>query len=150
MTPVPGAVLDRLVTLNRSRHAKDMSVQTQALESCFDALFASGTRFAAYGSLAPGRQNHAVMAPAPGTWRNGLFANGDRIETGWGTDLGFPALRWRHDGPRVSIHLLTSSALPDFWQQLDAYEGESYVRILVPIFDHTGFVTVANLYEAAG
>jgi hypothetical protein len=46
---------------------------------------------------------------------------------------GFPALVWRADGPPVPVRLFESPDLPRHWARLDAFEGEAYRRIVVPV-----------------
>jgi gamma-glutamylcyclotransferase (GGCT)/AIG2-like uncharacterized protein YtfP len=100
-----------------------------------------------YGSLAPGKMNHHVVAPAAGAWSVGLVS-GTFSENGWGATHGFPGLRWSPEGSDVKVNLLTSDGLPALWPDLDRFEGDDYMRILVPVFSESGgLVAVANLYE---
>jgi gamma-glutamylcyclotransferase (GGCT)/AIG2-like uncharacterized protein YtfP len=122
-------------------------------EAQLESLFRTGERLAVYGSLAPGRQNHHIVGPLGGTWTEGVV-EGDLFRYGWGTAIGFPALRLRPGGPAVPVHVLTSPALRTAWEELDAFEGAEYRRVLVPVWsaadrDARRLVTVANLYEAA-
>jgi gamma-glutamylcyclotransferase (GGCT)/AIG2-like uncharacterized protein YtfP len=120
-------------------------------ESQLDSLFGTGTRLAVYGSLAPGRQNHHMVAPLGGTWTAGVV-EGDLRTYGWGAAIGYPALRLRPGGPVVPVQLLTSDALPRAWADLDAFEGAEYRRVLVPVWTSDGqgreLLAVANVYEA--
>lgn len=100
---------------------------------------------AIYGTLAPGAVNHPQIAGIPGSYRD-AFVRGDLRHTGWGAEHGFPALSWRADGPRVPVKVFRSDELERHWQRLDAFEGEGYCRILVPVEDDSGVVGVANLY----
>jgi gamma-glutamylcyclotransferase (GGCT)/AIG2-like uncharacterized protein YtfP len=118
-------------------------------EDFFARAFGADRRLAAYGSLAPGRANHHLLAPLGGEWRAGLTVEGERVELGWGAALGFPALRWRPGATGVAVHLLTSERLPESWERLDAFEGRDYVRVLVPLHEGPRLAAVANLYEAA-
>ncbi len=102
-------------------------------------------KLAIYGTLAPGEVNHSQIAGIPGTWAEG-FVHGDLQMTGWGVEHGFPALTWRPDGPRVPVKLFASPDLERHWRRLDAFEGDGYRRILVPVEDDGGIVAVANLY----
>ncbi len=121
-------------------------------EAQLESLFGTGERLAVYGSLAPGRQNHHIVAPLGGTWTEGVV-EGDLFDYGWGAAVGFPGLHPRPGGPAVAVHVLASPALPAAWPDLDAFEGSEYRRVLVPVWsdaDHATrrLVTVANLYEA--
>jgi gamma-glutamylcyclotransferase (GGCT)/AIG2-like uncharacterized protein YtfP len=116
-----------------------------------EALFRPSERLATYGSLAPGRQNHHVVAPLGGEWRTG-YVEGDLHAEGWGAGMGFPALRWRPRGGRVPVQLLISPRLPGAWPALDAFEGADYRRALIPVYDDRPgarrVMAVANIYES--
>ena len=119
-------------------------------EAQLERSYRHSQRLAVYGSLAPGRSNHHIVAPYGGTWARGRV-RGDLVEAGWGAVVGYPALRMRADGPWVPVHLLDSDQLPGAWPAIDAFEGDEYQRILVPVFadrdDATEVIAVANLYE---
>jgi gamma-glutamylcyclotransferase (GGCT)/AIG2-like uncharacterized protein YtfP len=120
-------------------------------EDRLESLYGTSQRLAVYGSLAPGRQNHHIVAPLGGTWMAGVV-EGDRATYGWGAAIGFPALTLRTGGPAVGVRVLTSAALRDAWAELDAFEGAEYQRVLVPVWSAAEprvLLTVANLYEAA-
>jgi hypothetical protein len=68
---------------------------------------------------------------------------------GWGSELGFPALRWRAAGRRVAAHLFRSAALTGIWGELDRFEGAAYQRILVPFYSSYSLKAVGYLYAAA-
>lgn len=104
-------------------------------------------RLAAYGTLAPGEVNHPTLEPLRGTWREGVV-HGDLHPVGWGMTHGFPALRWREDGPPVAVKVFESPDLPDHWRRLDVFEGEAYRRIVVPVVID-GAPVPANIYVAA-
>jgi len=124
-------------------------------ERRLDDLFKTGHALATYGTLAPGRPNHHVVAPLGGEWAEGLL-EGDLIPLGWGAELGYPGFRLRAGGEAVGVWVLTASRLADAWPELDHFEGEGYRRILVPVFakeigfaqeaDERRLYTVANLY----
>ena len=102
---------------------------------------------AVYGSLAPGKINHHIVAPAGGEWTAG-FVTGTFSENGWGATHGFPGLRWSPDGSEVRVSLLRSEQLPAHWADLDHFEGDDYMRILVPVTgEDAKLVAVANLDE---
>ena len=122
-------------------------------ESQLDSRLGTGNRLAVYGSLAPGRQNHHIVAPLGGTWVDGVV-EGDLTTCGWGAAIGYPALRLRSGGPPVPVHVLTSALLQRAWPELDAFEGAEYRRVLVPVWStgtagERALLTIANLYEAA-
>jgi gamma-glutamylcyclotransferase (GGCT)/AIG2-like uncharacterized protein YtfP len=148
----------RLVSAaNTARGRCDRSPQADApraadAERRLEALFRVSHTLAVYGSLAPGRPNHHVVAPLGGEWTDGLV-EGDLVPVGWGAALGYPAFRTRVGGPAVAVQVLTSPLLATAWPTLDRFEGSEYRRILVPVFrvgpaDARQLYTVANLYAA--
>jgi gamma-glutamylcyclotransferase (GGCT)/AIG2-like uncharacterized protein YtfP len=104
-------------------------------------------RFIVYGTLAPGRPNHQVIADIAGRWFTG-WVEGDLYELGWGAADGYPAMLWRPGGKRIDVHVLESSELPRHWARLDEFEGVGYRRVLVPVFRHSAPPTVGSIYEA--
>ncbi len=89
-------------------------------------------RLFVYGTLAPGRANHAVLADIPGDWRCATL-RGRLLQEGWGADLGCPGIVPTHDGEAVAGHLLTSPQLDQHWSRLDAFEGSGYRRVEVTV-----------------
>jgi len=149
MTTFTEADLRRLAEIRRARETRPPAPGSE-LERGFAERFGADRRLAVYGSLAPGRSNHGQLAGFRGVWRSGLTVRGELLELGWGTGLGYPGLRWAPDGPPVAVELFVSDDLPARWPRLDAFEGPSYRRILVPVYDGDEVVEVANLYEAIG
>lgn len=146
------AIIARIEELNELRRTAQHGAnhaRCRTLEAWFGEHFAADQQLAVYGSLAPGRDNHHRLAKLGGVWSAGLTANGHIIATGWGAAMGFPALHWDPLAPPVDVHLLSAPSLPAHWTWLDEFEGDDYVRILVPVYRDGVFVTVANLYEAA-
>ncbi|MGZ8456592.1 MAG: gamma-glutamylcyclotransferase [Gemmatirosa sp.] len=122
-------------------------------EDELEAHFHVSHVLAVYGTLAPGRSNHHVVAPLGGAWTAGVV-EGALAPEGWGATLGYPALRPQAGGAAVPVQVLSSARLPEAWGRLDAFEGPAYRRVLVPVFDAEAsrerrLYTVANLYAAA-
>ena len=115
------------------------------LEETLDDLFAASSRLVIYGSLAPGQPNHTVIQDIHGTWLEG-FVRGHLHESGRGAAMGYPAMKWNPRGERIAVKLFQSEALADHWERLDRFEGEGYVRILVPVETTGGVIAVANIY----
>ena len=84
-----------LTLLYRAVRRGEMSKQDA--ERRLDDLFGTGHTLAVYGTLAPGRPNHHVLAPLGGAWTDGLI-EGDLIPLGWGAALGYPGFRPRAGG----------------------------------------------------
>jgi gamma-glutamylcyclotransferase (GGCT)/AIG2-like uncharacterized protein YtfP len=89
-------------------------------------------RLFVYGSLSPGRSNHAVMADIPGTWEPATL-NGHLHDEGWGAELGCPGIVPSPDGEVVNGYVLSSPVLTGHWAKLDAFEGEGYERVPVTV-----------------
>jgi gamma-glutamylcyclotransferase (GGCT)/AIG2-like uncharacterized protein YtfP len=101
-------------------------------------------RLVAYGTLVPGGSNHHVVAHLGGTWEPATV----RGHLEWLTPE-IPRLRWDDDGPELAAQLLTSVALPHAWPALDEFEGDAYVRAVVPATTATG-VVAASCYVRPG
>ncbi len=105
------------------------------------------TRLAVYGSLAPGESNHGIIEDIVGIWTPG-FVRGDLLRQGWGTHVGFPGMIWDPKSTnRINVQVFTSEDLPAHWERLDSFEGEDYLRILVPVEGLGGAPMVANIYR---
>lgn len=158
MEPSPPDVLRLVEAANAARWKGDPSAPVEDAaaadaERRLEALFRTSQRLAVYGTLAPGRSNHHVVAPLGGEWTDGVV-EGDLRQAGWKATFGFPAFRPRAGGAAVPVHLLTTPGLAAAWPRLDAFEGPAYRRILVPVLlpgpaEARRIHTVANLYAAA-
>ena len=100
-----------------------------------------------YGTLAPGRQNHHIIAHIKGDWKEGIIRG--KLETkGWGANMGYNAFK------HVSIELqetikafvLFSDELVANWKMLDEFEGDEYKRILAKYELDNGETGVGYIY----
>ena len=82
-------------------------------------------RLFVYGTLAPGRANHDVLAKIPGTWETAIL-KGRLHNEGWGSDMGCPGIVPAEDGEEVEGHVLASPKLSAYWAELDAFEGSEF------------------------
>ncbi len=85
-------------------------------------------RLFVYGSLAPGRSHHYLLAGLPGYWQKArvsgyFFPNGTAGTRGW------PALKPSSRGTAVAGYILTSKRLTEHWRDLDKFEGHFYRRV---------------------
>ena len=96
-------------------------------------------RLATYGSLAPERENHHQLADLRGEWQAGQ-TRGFLGPNGWGARLGYRALTLADDGDMVELDPFTSVNLPQHWDQLDAFEGNEYRRVIVKVMTANGIV----------
>jgi gamma-glutamylcyclotransferase (GGCT)/AIG2-like uncharacterized protein YtfP len=159
MTDLPMAHLERLLEAANTPRWRGYGfgaagdARAADAERELDARFRISRTLAVYGTLAPGRPNHHVVAPLGGGWTQGVI-EGDLSPVGWGATLGYPAFAPRAGGAAVPVHVLRADSLPAAWPELDRFEGPGYRRILVPVFtagpgDARRLYTVANLYAAA-
>ena len=116
------------------------------LEETIEACFGPSKRLAVYGSLAPGQKNHYILENLSGTWLQG-FISGKIFDRGWGAGLGYPGAIWKPGGIPVDVHVLVSDQLCEHWQRLDRFEGDEYRRSLVPVYNQSGLLCIANIYE---
>lgn len=136
-----------LITVNQYRQKGEISKE---LEAQLEASYQSSHHLVVYGTLAPGRVNHNVVEHILGTWRDNVYVEGELVNSGWAVEFGYPMIRWKPAGSHVASYLLTSEMLPSYWRALDRFEGSEYCRILIPVFDQQGFVTVGNVYAEKG
>lgn len=87
-------------------------------------------RLIVYGTLAPGKSNHAQMQGMVGTWTPGIV-HGYFRDSGVGSGGRYPGLIPDPRGPALSILVFTSVDLPAHWARLDAFEGKDYHRVIV-------------------
>jgi gamma-glutamylcyclotransferase (GGCT)/AIG2-like uncharacterized protein YtfP len=135
-----------LITVNQHRQEGETSNESQLLEDEVEASYQSSHHLVVYGTLAPGLSNHNQIEHIAGTWRDNVYVEGEFVNQGWALEFGYPVIRWKPGGLRVASYLLTSEMLPSYWTDLDHFEGPEYCRILVPVFDQQGFITVGNIY----
>ena len=102
-------------------------------------------RLFVYGTLAPGRANHGLLADIPGDWRSAIL-KGRLLQEGWGAAQGCPGIVPASDGDDVRGHLLTSPELDLHWSRLDAFEGEGYRRVEVSVRIDGGEWVAAFVY----
>lgn len=158
----PRELVAILQTINAERHRrgvvqprKEAGALAATQERVAREIEAARHRLAVYGTLGPGQTNHHLIEPLGGCWSRGTV-RGTLHRHGWGATMGFPALIWDPAADAVEVQLLESPALESAWSELDAFEGEAYLRILVPVelrrdpfaeaTEPGAEVRVANLY----
>ena len=104
-------------------------------------------RLATYGTLAPGRPNHAQLSDLAGRWLVG-HVRGTLVEAGWGAKFGYPGLILDPDEPVIAVNVFESRALLHHWHRLDAFEGPGYRRVAVDVSTAEG-VLAASIYVLA-
>lgn len=103
------------------------------------------TRLASYGTLAPGRENHAQVEQLSGHWVEGIVRGRATTNTK-GRWVGYPGFVLDPDGEDISVFILQSDDLPGHWHHLDAFEGEAYQRVTVTAQTANGPLDV-SIYE---
>jgi len=87
-------------------------------------------RLFVYGTLAPGKHNHCVLAGLSGVWEPATV-NGTLADEGWGSEHGCPGLIPSSAAPEIRGHVFTSEELMGYWDTLDRFEGDDYRRELI-------------------
>jgi len=103
-------------------------------------------RLFVYGTLAPGRPNAHVLADVTGTWQPAT-TRGVLLAEGWGAAAGYPGIVPDERANEVPGFVLTSDALPQHWERLDAFEGEGYERVRATVRLADGSAVDAYLYR---
>jgi gamma-glutamylcyclotransferase (GGCT)/AIG2-like uncharacterized protein YtfP len=112
-------------------------------------VFATSTRLAVYGTLAPGRPNYSVIASLHGDWHPG-FVCGTYYASGRAAAAGYPGIVIDPTAAPVAVDLLVADGLTSAWSDIDAFEGPGYSRRLTTVRDEAGrLIAVANIYELA-
>ncbi|PVG84094.1 hypothetical protein DDE18_00125 [Nocardioides gansuensis] len=102
-------------------------------------------RLFVYGTLAPGRPNHHILAEVSGEWEPATV-RGRLLPHGWGAAIGYPALVLDDRAPEVAGYLFSSERLRELWDRLDEFEGPGYARVLTSVTRQGGDVVEAQLY----
>lgn len=142
-------IITRLIGLANRRGVERRGLLPAIACQLLEWIYKPSRNLAVYGSLAPGRANHHELAFLDGHWARGTVY-GRLEDSGWGAAMGYPAMRWDPDGRPVPVWVLSSPALPGQWSRLDAFEGDQYLRCLVPVYRDKDLVFIANCYLARG
>ena len=102
-------------------------------------------RLFVYGTLAPGKPNHKVLADIPGHWEAATL-NGKLVDEGWGAELGCPGILPSDEGEAVEGFVFASDQLSEQWPMLDEYEGAGYKRVTVVVETEWGEKIDAYVY----
>ena len=89
-------------------------------------------RLFVYGTLAPGGPNEHVLSEIGGSWEAARVI-GSLRQKGWGAAMGYPGIDLDEHGDEVQGFLFSSEKLSDHWAKLDAFEGNSYERVLTVV-----------------
>ena len=100
-----------------------------------------------YGTLAPGKPNHKVIAHIKGQWKNGII-RGELVQEGWAAEHGYNAFRHtsRENEKAIESLIFFSDELEASWQMLDEFAGAHYRRLLAKYELETGEIGVGYIY----
>ena len=122
---------DKSSVYNPAKKQRDRKVLTAAVVVMQDllerALEKPSSRIAVYGSLCSNVDNHAQI--------NDLGGPLGGRSTGILSSVGqYPVFEWRIPGEYIPFEVYSSPKLTqDRWEELDAFEGDTYRRLLIPI-----------------
>jgi gamma-glutamylcyclotransferase (GGCT)/AIG2-like uncharacterized protein YtfP len=90
-----------------------------------------------YGTLCPGKPNAHLLENIGGSWKKG-YIRGTLYQSGWGAAMGYPGVVPDRSAGRVDGYVFYSDNLPAHWEELDAFEGEGYLRVPVTVQQEDG------------
>ncbi|MEM6449547.1 MAG: gamma-glutamylcyclotransferase family protein [Cyanobacteria bacterium P01_D01_bin.105] len=102
-------------------------------------------RLFVYGTLQPGGPNEHVMSAIGGEWQPAVI-KGTLHKEGWGAKMGYQGLVLDDNGSDVDGYVFTSAALSTHWDELDAFEGKEYSRVVAAVTLPTGEQVPACVY----
>lgn len=102
-----------------------------------------------YGTLRPGEANAHWLTALAGTWepatlQGRLFADGLPITE------GYPVIWPAENGREIPGWLFHSPDLFHHWADLDAFEGEAYLRVQIEVKRPSGTRVSAHVYALNG
>lgn len=98
-----------------------------------------------YGTLRPNQPNAHVMERIGGHWKAG-YIRGHLKQRGWGAQLGSPGVQLSTAGETVQGYVFFSENLHQYWDELDAFEGEEYQRVPVQVYLEEGGTLESLVY----
>ena len=102
-------------------------------------------RLFVYGTLAPGEENYHLVENINGTWESASCFGRVFTQTK-GDHIGLPCFEPGVEGERVQGQVFSSTELSLHWKMLDDFEGELYLRRLVPVVTEQGVALEAYVY----
>jgi len=102
-------------------------------------------RLFVYGTLGPGRPNEHILGAIGGSWED-ASVNGYLKPRGWGAEMGYPGIVIDDAGDEIKGHLFCSDTLDRHWDDLDAFEGEEYKRVLTKVKTKDNTAVEAYIY----
>jgi len=65
---------------------------------------------------------------------------------GWGAEMGYPGIVLDDTGDEIKGYVFCSDHLDDHWDELDAFEGEAYQRVLIQVKTKDQMAVEAYIY----
>ena len=65
---------------------------------------------------------------------------------GWGAEMGYPGIVLNDKGDEINGYIFCSDKLARYWDELDAFEGEEYQRILTTVKTKDNITVEAYIY----
>ncbi len=106
-------------------------------------------RLFVYGTLQPGQPHEHVLTAIGGEWQPAVV-KGTLVDSGWGSSMGYPGLVLDDGGDEVKGHVFASVNLSNKWADLDAFEGEDYLRTVASVALVSGAQVSAYIYVLRG
>ena len=98
-----------------------------------------------YGTLRPQQPNAHVMERIGGSWK-AAYIRGHLQQRGWGAEFGSLGIQLSDSGETVQGYVFISEHLPQYWEELDAFEGDEYQRIPVQVYLESGEMIESLVY----
>ena len=102
---------------------------------------------ALYGSLIPGGKDHHIVRSIDGEWIPGVV-RGFEFDVTWGPAEGYEGFLPDESGNAVSVMVLMSDRLEKNWRKVDDFQGDGFVRQVVPVTLSDETVIKAWIYVA--
>jgi len=143
LAPDPDDLKATLDRVNRARLG--IAAADEIAERAIERAHRASVTLAIYGTLAPGKANHHLIAGLGGTWHDAAV-RGRLGRVPGGIHEGLPAIVLDPAAAPHPLKVLVCDHLPAAWARLDAFEGEEIQRLLVPLEAAGGITGVANIY----
>ncbi len=101
-----------------------------------------------YGTLRPKGPNTHILEDIGGHFLK-ASVRGRLINSGWGAELGYPALSLSDKSTVVEGHVFISDNLSQHWKTLDSFEGAGYERVTTQVELSDQSVISAFVYVVA-
>lgn len=103
-------------------------------------------RLFVYGTLAPNRPNEHILKEIGGEWQE-ASVKGFLEDKGWGSKMGYPAIKLDNSANDVEGFVFISKNLKNHWDKLDKFEGDEYKRVPTQAKLKDGTLVDVYVYE---